>query len=220
MKWTNFFLLLVAGLLILAGCGSDALAPQDPAPALTDQDSANQAGLVAYAVSEVGPLAVTFDQKSQVYSFPEGSPVQGSVYLDFRSGGAMGTPADASVADYVQISTVGDDGLTIESPLGGVIHLTADLMATIARGANDSATLLAGSGGTLDAGAYTATFTMSDLTVFESGYPSGGPIVFDNGFHVLQLNFNGSSMVDISLDGAVRWTFDLDNLSLQAKPRD
>ncbi len=220
MKKISLILFLGIGLGLFSGCQSDALAPHDAAPALTEQDSANQAGFVAFAVAQVGPLAVTYDQKSEVYTFPVGSEVQGSVELDFRTGGAQGAPSTPSAADYAAISTMGDDGLTIESPLGGMIHLTANLMASISRGTNDSATLLAGSGGTLDAGAYTASFTMSDLTVFESGYPTGGPIVFDNGYHTLELNFNGTHLVSISLDGDVINNFDLDSMGLQTKPRD
>ncbi len=216
MKRTSFLLLLAAGLLILSGCGSDALAPNDPVPDLSELESANQAGLVGYAVSAVGPLAVTFDQKSQVYTFPQGGLVEGSVNLDFRTGGAQGTSAVPSAADYVHMSTVGDNGLTVESPLGGLIYLSADIMATIARGTIDSATILAGSGGTLDAGAYSATFTISNLAVYESGYPSGGPIMFDNGYHTLALNFNGTHLAEISLNGTVIGHYDLDSLAMSA----
>ena len=73
---------------------------------------------------------------------------------------------------------------------------------------------MAGSGGQLTAGGYAATFTVQALTVSTSGYPSGGPLAFDNGTHVLSLMFDGSSYVKISLNGTERWTFDLENLVL------
>ncbi len=211
----RIFLLPALALLAVAGCGSDSLAPNDAIPPLTTADSAQQAGLVAYAVAEMGPLAVTYQEKSEnVYTFPAGGVISGSVQLDFRTGGANGAPAAPEAADYARLTTLGAQGLSITSPLGGVIHVAADVMVGITRGSPDSATALEGSIGTLDAGDYTATFTIGAVTVYDTGYPTGGPVVFDNGYQALDIDFDGTRFADLSLNGLVRWTFDLDTMDL------
>jgi len=205
---------LVGLLMIIAGCGSDSLAPNDPIPALSEQASATQAGLVGYAVAAVGPLAVTYSAKSEIYNFPAGGDVTGGVLLDFRTGGAGGTASTPGNADYVEITTMGDDGLTITAPLGGQLFVTADIMASITRGTPDSATVLTGSGGTLDAGDYQTDFTIGAVAVYETGYPTGGPVVCDNGYHTVEIMFDGTALADLSLDGLVRWRFNLDTLEM------
>lgn len=205
---------LVGLLMIIAGCGSDILAPNDPLPTLSEQASATQASLVAYSVATVGPLAVTYSAKSEIYNFPGGSDIEGSVLLDFRTGGAEGTASTPGNADYVEITTMGDDGLTVTAPLGGQLHVTADIMADITRGANDSATVLSGSNGFLEAGDYHTDFTIGAVTVYETGKPTGGPVVCDNGYHTVEIDFDGTALADLSLDGLVRWRFNLDTLEL------
>ena len=204
---------LMGLLLILTGCGSDSLAPHDAIPELTADASAQQAGLVAYAVATVGPLAVTYGNKSEIYTFPPGD-IAGSVELDYRTGGAGGAPSTPDDADWVAMSTLGDNGLVITTPLGGEIFISAEVTASITRGTPDSATVQEGSHGSLVSGDYHADFTIGAVTVYDTGYPSGGPVVFDNGYHELEISFNGTRFADLSLDGLVRWTFDLDTMDL------
>ena len=147
--------------------------------------------------------------------FPVGSDVQGSVNLDYRQGGPNGTVVDPDAADYVHISTLASDnqpGLMIESPLGGQIFIIADIMANITDGPPESATIITGSNGQMLAGDYSATFEISGVTVYESDYPIGGPVTFDNGTHQLTFMFNGTAEVLIALDDVDRWVFNLDTL--------
>lgn len=204
----------LAGLLmIIAGCGSDSLAPNDPVPALSEDSSAQQAGLVAYSVATMGPVAVNYGTKSETYTFPPGGDISGSVLLDYRSGGAGGTVSTPGDADFVEMTTQGD-GLTITSPLGGELSVTSVVLANITRGTPDSATVLDGSGGALEAGLYHVDFTIGSVTVYGTGYPTGGPVACTNGYHTVSVQFDGTALADLSLDGTVKWRFNLDTLEL------
>ena len=68
---------LVGLLMIIAGCGSDSLAPNDPLPALSEDSSAQQAGLVAYSVAAVGDLALNFSPKPRSTEKIESDPNPG-----------------------------------------------------------------------------------------------------------------------------------------------
>lgn len=215
----------VAVLALLAawgGCESDPVAPHDTIPALTEEGAANQAAMIALAVNEVAPLAVDYslwpaaktDPPYQYY-FDGSDNIDGTVALDYRNGSPTGTHAAVpALAGYVTIFNVYPEGVTITTPLGGQLHITATIIAALTHGLNESAEILTGSGGTLDAGAYSAVFTIEDLVVTRNGWPTGGPIVFTGGGHEVEVMFNGTAVVTLSLDGVDRWTFNLDTLTL------
>jgi hypothetical protein len=202
-------MLLAAG-MFLGGCESDATAPQDPTPALTAQEAANQAGYVAMAVAHVGPAVVTFDGTGKnVYSHSFSGNVSGTVGLDFRLGGPDGTSATWSAGDWARLYTADGDPLTFALVGGGGVTLTFDITAGIDQGL-DSAVL--GGGGTFQSGVHLATFTFTDLSVTAAGnYPAGGTMSFTGGGFVMTVAFNGTNLATITMTGHDPWTFNLDN---------
>jgi len=218
----------LAGLLMLiAGCGSDSLAPNDPLPPLSEDSSAQQAGLVAYSVATMGEIALNFSPKSRLtktaktdpasgpgylYLF-DGEDMAGSVNLVFQDGGATGEYCTPEAADYVT-ATVLDEGIRLTTSFGGTTFVMAKVMANITRGTPDSATVLGDSHGTLQAGDYQVDFSIGAVTVYGTGYPTGGPITCDNGYHTVSVQFDGTALADLSLDGTVKWQFNLDTMEL------
>lgn len=206
---------LLAWGLLLGGCESDALAPQDPAPALSEQEAAGQAGLVAMAVSQVGPQVVTFSEAGKtVYSRSFLGDVSGTVWLDFRLGGAGGTSANWSTGDWARLYTADDEPLNLAIGEGGSVQLTLDIDADINQGQD---TAVVGGGGTFTSGVYGATFAFTDLTVAAaSGYPTGGTMTFTGAGFVMTVSFNGTNLATIAVTGHGTWSLNLDTGAVAA----
>lgn len=202
---------LLAGALLLAGCESDPVAPQDDPPALSAGDVANQAGWVATAAQMIAPQAVEFAGKGDkdVYTETFTGDVNGTITLDFSAGGA---PAAWDVADYVEITTPEGAPLIISVGIEGVegtILLGLDLMADIDRTADpDEATV--GGGGTMVSGPYAASFTFESLVVVAGGYPASGTMTFLSGGFTATVTFDGDNTATIAIAGGPSFSVNLD----------
>ncbi len=206
-------LLLGAGLW-LAGCESDTVAPHEDAPALTSEDVAYQTAAMGSSVGHVLPQLVEFSDTNKdeySYTFPASSDITGTVYFDFRTGGADGTPATSDVADWGRLFTAEGEELSFEVGLGGSVELKFSVVADITRDP-DTATLLVGSGGTFTAGDYGAVFSFADLVVVRDGdYPASGSMTFVSGDYSMTLTFDGTNIAVITFNEVVSWTVDLDD---------
>ncbi len=203
MKNHNLKLILAAlavlllGAWALSGCESDSVAPKDEAPELTQENAGYQAAMVALAMTEVGPQILAYVNKDvETYDLSGYDYVDGSVQVDYRSGGADGTPTTPGNADYAHLTTVGEDGLVLtwDGIPGSAMYLTADIAGTIGTG---SVTILAGSGGTMTSGPYVVNYAMNGLVFHATGYPTGGTFTVSSGGYAMAVAFNGSSTATI-----------------------
>ncbi len=220
MKTNRKLYLLTALVLMLGasfwltGCESDSVAPHDQLPALNSEDVAYQAAAVGAAASRVLPQIVDFsgtDKTEYTYTFPsEGSQVTGSVYFDFRNGGAEGASADYDVATWCRMNTATDAPLIFAVGAGGSVELDFNIFADIVQ-ATHTATLLDGSVGTFTGGDYIATFAFDGVVVTAGDdYPSGGTMTFVSGGHVLVVTYDGDETATISLDDVETWIVNLE----------
>lgn len=200
--------LLAAG-VYLGGCESDATAPQDLVPALTEEDAAHQAGYMAMAVAQVGPTVVTYsDARKNLYSRSFIGDVSGTVWLDFRLGGSGGTPATWSAGDWARLYTAGGEPLTFAIGESGGATMNLDITADINQGLNSA---VLGGGGTFQSGAYLATFAFTNLAVTAAGdYPTGGTMSFTSGAFAMTVAFDGTNLATITVTGHGTWFFNLD----------
>ena len=216
---TIFMLLLAAGWL-LTGCESDSTAPNDDRAPLEDSDVASQAGYMAVAMAEVGPLALEYqptakggeDDVLYTYTFAPGDPIQGVVLLSFRTGGAEGTPCGYDVADYAQARTAEDAPVTVELIDGGVPwNLVFVLESAIDQAAG---TAVVDGSGTLEVGAYAASWTCDALAVSRSGdWPTAGTLTFTNEGITAAVVFDGDDTATITV-GDLTWTVNLNTGAL------
>jgi hypothetical protein len=213
-------LLLMLTVLVVGGCESDSVVPNDSLPALTEGEAAQQAALAAMAVSRVGPQIVLFDGtklSSKVlgvypYTFPPGSDVQGTVTLEFFDGGPGGIHSTWEEADYALLYTSGEEGVTVDLESGGGFGLTFDVTALLDRPA-DTATI--SGGGVFTTGEIDSPFGFTDLVVTAvSSYPSGGSMTFTAGVHELLVGFDGDSTAVIMVDDVDTYIIDLDDGSV------
>jgi hypothetical protein len=203
--------LLAAG-MFLGGCESDATAPQDLAPALTEQDAANQAGYAAFAVAQVGPKVVTYSPSKQTYQleFPDTGPVSGKVSLDFRLGGSGGTPATYSAGNWARLYTADGQALAVAALVGtgNSALLTFDITADINNQSPKSAVL--DGVGTFQTGVHQGTFSITHLSVTAAAhsYPTGA-MSFTGGGFASTVTFNGTVVARITVTGHPSWSFNL-----------
>ena len=213
-------LALMLGLgLFVAGCESDSVAPNDEAPALSDEEVAGQAAAMASAAAQVLPQIVEYSPTNKdVYSYSFGGEpdVTGTVWFDFRTGGADGTPATYTAGDWCHMYTADGEAITFAVGIGGEVLVTVDVMASIVQ-ATDTATLLGSSTGTFTAGVYHALFRFDDVVVTAGqNYPSGGTMTFVSGARVLTVTFDGDNTAVVTLEGGGSWVLDLDDGSFSA----
>ena len=211
-------LVLLPGSLVLIGCESDSVAPHDQTPELSEENVAYQTAIVAMAVAEIGPQVLDFAPAKNVYifSFEDYDHISGEVEIDFRAGGADGTPATPDVADYAHLYTVGESSLTLiyGDYTDSAMDLTVDIMTDLDQEAG-TATVLTGSGGTMVTGIYSGTYSIDDLVISRSNdYPLSGSISFTTGSHTQVATFDGTVIAVISVDGTPRWTLNLDTGAL------
>lgn len=202
-------MMITAALLALGGCESDATAPQDPAPELSEGDAAAQAGLIAMAIVDVGPEVITFSESGKtVYSRTFVGDVNGTVYLDFRLGGPSGPSATWATGTWARLYTGAGEPLVITiGENGGSAELGLDINADLNRGAG---TAVVNGGGTFSTGPYAATFTFDDLAVAADDYPGGGSMTFTGGGFVMTVTFNGTNVATITVEGHGTWFVNLD----------
>ena len=211
-------LMLMLGLgLWLTGCESDTVAPHDETPALTEEDAAYQAAAMASAAGQFLPQLVEYngsDKNEYSYTFPAEGDVSGTIYFDFRNGGADGTPAPYNTANWGSLFTAADEEISFAVGYGGSIDLKFSIFADITRDP-DTATLLEGSGGTFTSGAYSATFSFADLVVVRDGdYPASGSMSFVSGGFTLTVTFDGTNIAVASLSGGASWSVNLDDATI------
>ncbi|MBK8164341.1 MAG: hypothetical protein IPK64_00100 [bacterium] len=202
-------LLIPAALLVLGGCESDATAPQDPTPQLSERDAASQAGLIAMAIVDVGPEIITFSESGKtVYNRSFFGEVSGTVFLDFRLGGPSGPSATWATGTWARLYTGVGEPLVIQPEgIDGSAQLGLDVTGDLNRGAG---TAVLNGGGTFSSGTYTAAFTFDDLAVATSGYPDGGTMTFTGGGFVMTVAFNGTSTATVTVQGHGTWTVNLE----------
>jgi hypothetical protein len=204
----------VAGLVLLGGCSNDPVAPQDEQPALSADDVATQAGLMAMAAGIVAPQTIDFAGKADKdsYQYPFTGDVVGVVFLDYYTGGAGGTSAPWDTADYVELYTADDAPLVASvgvSGFEGTIGLGFVLNADLDRVSTPNMATING-GGTFDSGGYGATFIFSNLVVVQgNSYPGSGLMIFSAGGFVGTVTFNGSSTAMLAMSDGTSWTVDL-----------
>ena len=212
-------LLLGFGLL-LAGCESDPVAPDDELPALTEQETAQQAALVAVGVAQVGPRLVTFNGTKAYnkvdgvypYTFPPGGDISGSIVLEYFNGGPNGVHSVWDLADYGLLYTSEFDSVTVALDLGGgvepIFSVTFDLEGPIDR-EEDTATV---SGtGTFSTGGFFHEFSLADVLLDNvSSYPDGGTMVFTGGPFETTVTYDGTRFAHVAVTGGPEWVIDLD----------
>lgn len=214
-------ILLLGFCLVVGGCESDSVVPQEELPALTEQGAAQQASLVAVGISMAGPELLNFSGKSgdkelgiYPYTFPDGGDVTGTIMLEYFTGGAGGTHSSWEDADYGLLYTVEDNEVSMNLDLDGLapdFGMTFNLYGPIDQ-VLDTAEV---SGtGKFRTGASNHGFTIpdDDPVVLEavSTYPSGGMFVYSaDGFELLVV-YDGSDTAIIQIAEVVAYTIDLD----------
>jgi hypothetical protein len=212
--------LLMAALLALGllagGCESDATAPQDAAPALTEQGAATQAGAVAFAIAQVGPEILRFSGVAKAdYSHTFAGDVTGTVYLNYRTGGPTGTPATPGTGDWARLYTA--PGVPLTAIVGpATVTLGLDITADIDQGTSSA---VLGGGGVFHTGVHTALFTFTNLAVTEAGaYPTGGSMTFTGALFSMTVAFDGTNIAVITVTGHGSWSLNLDTGTLTPRP--
>ncbi|PID79771.1 hypothetical protein CSB20_09120 [bacterium DOLZORAL124_64_63] len=205
--------------LFLTGCASDSVAPHDEAPALSDEGVATQAAAMALVTAHVLPRMVEYSSTNKdmySYEFSDEDVVAGTIWLDFRTGGADGAPATYSAGDWCRMHTADGEAIGFAVGLDSQIAVTLNIMADIVQ-ATDTATVRAGSGGTFTAGAYSATFDFADVVVTAGqNYPAGGTMTFVSGARVLTVTFDGDETAVATLAGGGSWVLNLEDGSINA----
>jgi hypothetical protein len=201
-------LLVIPAALLVGGCESDATAPQDQTPALSERDAATQAGLIAMAIVDVGPEIVNFSGVGKtVYSRSFLGDISGTVFLDFRLGGPDGASATWANGTWARLYTAAGEPLNIAVGESGSAQLGLNITGDINRVAD---TAVINGGGTFSSGPYSATFTFDDLAVAATGYPGGGTMTFNGGGFVMTVAFNGTNIATVTVQGHGTWFVNLD----------
>lgn len=206
---TALALLVLLG--VLAGCESEATAPQDELPPVTVQGAATQAGIVAAAVTEASQKLVQsigIDKDVVTEPINQGGVV-GTVSIDFRIG-PDGPPATSATATWAHLYTGEGAPLTYTNPEGGgVTTFALGLMADLDRNA-DTAKILDGSAGTMVSGENVVDFTVTGVIEGSVGYPSDGTLDVTSADHFAQVTFNGTNEATMIVDHERTFIVNLD----------
>lgn len=214
-------LILLMGMgLLIAGCESDAVAPNDTLPALTEGEVAQQAGLVAAGLAQVGPQILTYNGGKAgpavlgvyPYDFTNEDNITGEIVLEYFDGGPGGVHSTWDDADYGLLYTPEGKNVTVALDLGGgvepIFSVTFDLYGPIDQTA-DTATV-SGSG-TFTSQAFVRDFTLADVVLTEvSSYPSGGTLAYTSGSIDLTVTYDGTRFVTAEINGGGAFVVDLD----------
>jgi hypothetical protein len=222
-RWAVGLILSMGLGLLINGCESDATAPDDAVPALSELQVARQAGRVAAGLAKVGPEILRFKGKNAgpaelgvyPFDFPEGGDITGSIVLEYFTGGAGGTHSTWGEADYGLLYTPGSSRLTVAVDLGGLdvegFQLAFDLHGGINRLID---TARVSGSGSIVSGAWTTDFTIPESDPVNlsgiSSYPSGGMLVFMVGDTELLVMYDGDDTAGVSIDEVLTYVIDLD----------
>lgn len=214
-------ILLLGFCLVIGGCESDSVVPQEQLPALTEQGAAQQASLVAVGISKAGPELLNFSGKSgdkelgvYPYTFPEGGDISGTIMLEYFTGGAGGTHSSWDDADYGLLYTTEGNEVSVALDLDGLepqFGLTFNLYGPIDQVAD---TAEVSGTGTFTTGDSSNDFTIPDddpvLLEAISTYPSGGMFLYSADGFELMVVYDGSDTAIIQIAEVVAYTIDLD----------
>ncbi len=215
-------ILLLGFCLVLAGCESDAVAPQEEL-VLNENEVAQQAALVAVGISKAGPQLLNYNGKKSAdkdlgiytYTFPESGDVSGTIMLEYFTGGAGGAHSLWNDADYGLLYTTEGEMVTVELDLGDgiepVFSLEFDLEGEIDQVADTAAVFGTGAFTTGDSGD-TFTIPEEDPVVLEavSTYPEGGLFMYSAGGFDLVVYYDGSDTAVVSITEVPTYSIDLD----------
>lgn len=197
---------LAAGLLLaaaLAGCSSDATAPQDRLT-LTVAEAAGQSGLIAWAAGRVAPhflmdpaAGVPVAKRADTLDFS--GQVTGTATIVFTDAGDAATTWNLATHGHL---FTGAEPLKLypNAGLAAWIPFALDFTADIDRTTPPGTATVAGSG-SIGSGATASTFALAAVTVPLSGYPSTGTMTLHIGGHVAVITFNGAGSVPCLVDG-------------------
>jgi hypothetical protein len=209
-------MMLTASIWLFSGCSSDSTSPNDSLPDLDKSDVAAQSGFLAVAMVDVAPIGLTYsgskadaDDGNYTYTFAAGDPVQGTVNLHFRVGGADGEPTSYDLADWATATTPTEQPLTVDLVEGGVPWLLSfQLVSDLDR---DAGSATVDGGGLLVVGNYTANWTVSGLVVHDAAddnWPASGTLTFTNEGITAVVTFDGDHLVTVTVDDET-YTLDL-----------
>lgn len=223
-SWACALVLLMAGGLLLGGCESDSVTPNDDVPELTELQAAQVAGRIASGIAKVGPELLKFDGPKSgnkvlgvyPYEFPSGGDITGTIVLEYFEGGAGGTHSNWDDADYGLIYTPGSTVVTAAIDLGGtealLFEISFNLHGDINQTADTAAVL---GGGTLAIGSFINSFSIPDdepvVLSGVSSYPHGGMVIVNVDGVDLLVIYDGDHTAGVSVGGVISYLIDLDN---------
>ncbi len=221
--WVGVLVLLMAGGLLMAGCESDSVSPDDPVPELTELQAAQLAGRVAFGISEVGPRILTFrgskprdkDLGVYPYEFPAGGDITGTIVLEYFEGGAEGNHSSWEEADYGLLYTPGSTVLTAAKDIGGtevvLFEVSFNLFGDINQSA-DRADILGS--GNLTVGSFSSDFTIPEddpvVLLGVSSFPESGMFLLTVSGIELLVIYDGDSTAGVLVGGVPAYVIDLE----------
>lgn len=210
---TGVLIPLLGFCLVIGGCESDAVAPQDELPALTEQGAAQQAALVAVGISKAAPELLNFSGKKSgdkvlgiyEYELTDGG-LSGTIMLEYFTGGAGGTHSSWEVADYGLLYTTEGNEVSVVLDIEGLepeFGISFDLEGPIDQEA-DTAEVFGT--GTFTTGDSSNGFTIpeDDPVLLEaiSTYPSGGMFAYTGDGFSLVVVYDGDVTADVFVSEA------------------
>jgi hypothetical protein len=217
--------LILAGALLLVGCESDSVAPQDEIPTLTEGDVAQQAGVVATALAKVSPEIVAFrpakaakDLGIYPYDFPNQPQVTGMVTLEFFTGGPTGTHVAYDAADFGLLYTDPGEMLRVEIEVTEDVTLGFDLGLSVEGYLDrDAGSAVVSGAGTFVSGLHPGSFQFTGLAVSENGlYPTAGSLTFLSAGWTMTVVFDGDVTAEVLLDGTPLYVVNLETGLVEA----
>jgi hypothetical protein len=219
-------LILLLGLILLVGgCESDAVAPQDELPQPTEEEAVQQAALVAAGIAKSSPLLLEYNGKKDLgmypYTFPPGGDISGSVVLEYFDGGSDGEPSHWNDADYGRMYSVDDpetddlEGVSVSLELPGglepLFEVIFILEGPIDRAADTAELFGAGS---LSMGGSPVGWTIPETAPAVisglSNYPTGGLVNFVIGSFELNVQYDGDHTAYVYVGDAEEPTYEID----------
>jgi len=218
-RWAVAAILIMGGALLLNGCESDPVAPNDDIPGLTEKDVAGQAGAVAAAIAKVSPEILRFSPTKAAkelgiypYDFPGNPNVTGEVTLEFFTGGAGGTHVVYDEADYGLLYTDPGEILHVEIEYLEGAFIMFDLGLNMEGHLDrDAGSAVVSGTGTFVSGPHPGDFVLTGLGVSENGeYPTAGSLLFTSAGWTMSVVFDGDETADILVDGVPTYVVDMD----------
>lgn len=218
-RWAVAAILIMGGALLLNGCESDPVAPNDDIPQLTERDVAQQAGVVAAAMSDLGPEIIRFKPAKAAkelgvypYDFPGNPNVTGEVTFEFFTGGAGGTHVAYNEADYGLLYTPPEEMLHVEIEYLEGAFIMFDLGLNIEGHLDlEAGSAVVSGSGTFVSGPHPGSFQLTGLGVSDNGtYPTAGTLSFTAAGWTMSVVFDGDVTADVLLDSVPVYVVDLE----------